>query len=45
MRCPYCSESIKKLAANVQDLSGIRLIMLCCPSCHRIINVQALAKH
>ncbi len=44
MRCPLCNEMIKKLAANVQDLAGIRLIILCCPACHRIINIQALAK-
>jgi len=45
MRCPYCKEAIKKLAANVQDLAGVRLIVLCCPHCHTIITIESLIKH
>ena len=45
MRCPHCKEGKKKLAANVRDLVGIRLIILCCPHCHTIIEIESLMKH
>lgn len=45
MRCPHCKEAIKKLAATVQDIGGVRLIVLCCPHCNTIISIQALMKH
>ena len=45
MRCPHCKEAIKKLAANVQDIGGVRLIILCCPHCNTIITIESLIKH